>query len=716
MSENVFQQLLLQIVLILAAARLCGRLLRLIGQPQVVGEMFAGILLGPSLLGQFAGGHLLHSLFPEESRRYLAVFAGLGVLLFMFLVGLELDLARLARQGKAVLRAGIGSMVVPLLLGGGLALGLRRWGYGPGEGGSELGFVLFMATALSITAFPVLARILTERNMHRSQTGMIAIACAAFNDIAGWCLLAIVFALSQSGGTLGQVVLHAGMTVGLAAAYLVAMMVLIRPVLGRLQALFDARGYLTADILAITFILLTLSSYITDKIGIHSLFGAFMLGAVMPSERKFVAHLTDKMEDIATLFLLPLFFAYTGLNTDLSLISKPEAWGVAAIITLVAAVGKVGGTLIAAGKTGLSFRHGLALGVLMNTRGLMELIILSLALSVHAIDARVFSMMVIMTLVTTMMTTPLLKLLYPKQERDTELIPVHAAPAGSQVLVSVARPERVAGLMKIGLMLLGRVPEGRLVALHIERSEEREYASPDRRVQDQPLKLAEVAASELAKEFPQAPAVQTLSVIGDRIADEILAVARRQKAGWIVLGWHKPILDHSVLGGTAGAVMRQAPHGVAVLVDKGLAAVHRVLVPYLGDPQDTGVLLAADLLARHPGVEVTILHLVSAERKNASPLGVAGMLDARKVGNVRLQVVESASPIDKVVEESHRYDLMVLGLSPTWRWGEGGAIGWLTAKQELVSQQSQCSLLIVRAEPTGSTPQGQMPAGNQGGR
>jgi nucleotide-binding universal stress UspA family protein len=354
--------------------------------------------------------------------------------------------------------------------------------------------------------------------------------------------------------------------------------------------------------------------------------------------------------------------------------------------------------------TDLSPRHTLTLGVLMNTRGLMELVILNVALSVGAIGAPIFSMMVIMTLFTTMMTTPLVKLLYSKEERRTEFSDPLPTQAGPQVLVSVARPERVPGLMKIAAMLLGKTTTGRMLALHVDRAEDHEH-----RVEQQDLlKVAEAAAKDLAPDFPVANTLQTVSLISDQIPDEIIDLAAKRNVSWIVMGWHKPIFDHSVLGGTVARVMKESHAGVAVFVDKGLSSIRRVLVPYLGDQQDTGVLVAAELLSQHPGVEVTILHLVSAERRKAAPLGVSSMIDthsprATQAGNVHFQVVESASPIDKVAEESHRYDLIVLGLSPAWQWGErgggGAAGGWLTAKQESVAQQSMCSLLIVRASP-----------------
>jgi nucleotide-binding universal stress UspA family protein len=543
----------------------------------------------------------------------------------------------------------------------------------------------------------VLARILTEANMVRTRVGMVSLACAALNDVGGWCLLSAVFAIVHGAETSGakEVTWTVLSTTGLAAVYLAGMVLLIRPVLRRLQAMFDARGYLSTDVLAMLFILLTFSALVTDRIGIHALFGAFMLGAIMPSEERFVAHLTAKLEDLVTLFLLPLFFAYTGLQTNLGLIASGRMWAVAGMITAAAVVGKIGGTYFVARWAKMGRRESLALGALMNTRGLMELVILNLALQVHAITADVFSMMVVMTLVTTAMTSPLLRILYPPARRRAELLAAGAAveETGTQVVLAVARPASVAGLVRAAAMLLGRRP-GNLWALHVDRAEDHEH----REEQADPLALAAAAAREM--ESP----LQTVSLISEHFAEDILDLAKRRRAAWIILGWHKPIFNHSLLGGTTGQVMSEAEAHVAVLVDKGLDVVRRVLVPYLGQAQDIGALVAAEQLSKWPGVEVTILHLVSAERRAGAPLGVSGIMEKQFSGeagqHVRMQVVETESPIDKVVEESHRYDLMVLGLSPGWR----GTDAWLTSRQEFVAQESRCSVLIVRA--------GRVPAGS----
>jgi Kef-type K+ transport system membrane component KefB len=426
--NHSFQLLLLQIAVILVMARVCGLLVRLAGQPQVIGEMLAGILLGPSVLGRLNGGQILGSLFPPDSRGHLDMLSQVGVVLFMFLVGLELDLGRVVRQGLSVLRVAAASMIIPFAAGIALAVGLQQAGFGHSPRGNELSFALFVATALSITAFPVLARILKDAGQTHSRVGMTAISCAALNDVAGWCLLAVVLALFRAGSA------QAGWTgfgelwppiVGV-LVYTAVMIFLVRPVLRQFQLRFEIDGRLSSEMLATLFILLALSSFATDWVGIHALFGAFMLGVIMPSEPRLVQYLTAKLEGVATLFLLPLYFAYTGLRTDMGLLNSPAAWGMAVIVTLVAIVSKVGGTYAAARFERLSHRDSFTLGILLNTRGLMELVILNIALEAQAISVEVFSMFIVMTLVTTIMTSPLM---YALMTRPSEL-PVPASPCG----------------------------------------------------------------------------------------------------------------------------------------------------------------------------------------------------------------------------------------------------------------------------------------------
>jgi Kef-type K+ transport system membrane component KefB/nucleotide-binding universal stress UspA family protein len=696
---------LTQIAVILILSRLLGLLMRLIHQPQVVGEMIAGILLGPSLLGLIHHGLWMRTLFPPALMGNLDVLSQLGVMLFMFLVGLELNPKLLRGQGKAALVTGSVGIVIPFFMGAALAMGLIYTERSvTGEVPSKLVLCMFMGAAMSITAFPVLARILTERNLHKTKSGTLALTCAAMDDVMGWCILAFVLAVAQINGfgkesPSASAIRSAMTTLGLSIGYILVMLLVVRRLLRKLQAHFEARGYLSQGVLAVVFVLLIGSSLATDQIGVHQIFGAFLFGAVMPKDGQFIKHLGDKIEDFAILFLLPLFFAYTGLRTELGLLHSFHAWLICGLIVATAVLGKFGGVTLAARFYGMNWRRSSLLGVLMNTRGLMELIILNIGLSFGVLSKPLFAMMVVMALATTFMTTPLMRLLYSPQRQRKELEEAAREEAqkvaGVHIVVPVSLETTAVPLVRISGMLMATDP-GRLYALHLERPEE-----VDRRAKsvlsesDRVLDIAQNAAR--AEHIP----INTISYVSRNIGRDIAGAAQLYSASWVVMGWHKPVFLKSVLGGVVGTVIRHAPANVAIFCDKGLADVKHIVVPYLGEPQDRGALIAAERLGRLPGVSVTILHVVKPNRSDSEPsLGLQNLLDGElsatgSRGGVSLQVVESDVPIDLVVEESRQYDLMVLGLSDEWNLQKGALIG----KNESVAQLAHCSLLIVHANP-----------------
>ena len=398
--------LLVQIGVVLVAARLVGLLFRRIHQPQVVGEMVAGILLGPSLLG-WAVPEISARLFPAASLGFLNSISQIGLLIFMFLVGLELDPKLLRGKSHTAVVTSHASIVAPFLLGA--LLSLLLYPRLSDDSVTFTGFALFMGAAMSVTAFPVLARILSERGLTKTRVGAVAIACAAVDDVTAWCILAGVVAVVRSGtGAHSLWITLAG-----SAAFVLVMLGLVRPVLARLEGAFHRRGTLTQDLLGGVLLLGLASAWVTEYLGIHALFGAFLAGAVMPKGERFVHALTEKLEDVTVVLLLPLFFAFTGLRTAFGLLEGAEMWGYAALIILVAVAGKWGGSTLAARFTGMTWRESGAVGVLMNTRGLMELVILNIGLDIGVISPALFAMMVLMALVTTFMTSPLLEWIYP---------------------------------------------------------------------------------------------------------------------------------------------------------------------------------------------------------------------------------------------------------------------------------------------------------------
>lgn len=394
--------LLLQLIVVIGAAKLLGLVFQRLHQPAVIGEMLAGIMLGPSLLG-LALPEVKEFLFPVSSLGSLQLLAQIGVILFMFFIGIELDLASLRQRARSAVLVSHASIVAPFLLGGAVALAVYST-LAPADV-EFLPFALFMGTAMSITAFPVLARIIRERGLSHSPLGIVAIACAAVDDVTAWCILAVVVAIAKANGLGG-----AALTIVLALLFIAGMMLVVRP---RIRALAEreVEGEARRNALVvIALVFALLAALCTEVIGIHALFGAFLAGAILPAQAPLSRLLRERVETFAGAFLLPLFFAFTGLRTQIGLLDGYD-WMVCAGIIAAAIAGKFGGTMLAARFSGLGWHDAAALGALMNTRGLMELIVLNIGYDLGILSPRIFAMMVVMALVTTLMTSPVLSLL-----------------------------------------------------------------------------------------------------------------------------------------------------------------------------------------------------------------------------------------------------------------------------------------------------------------
>jgi Kef-type K+ transport system membrane component KefB len=393
--------LLLQVVIVVVAARLLGTLFGRWGQPPVVGEMLAGILLGPSLLGWLWPASQ-ESLFPADSLEPLWLLSQIGVILFLFVVGIDLDLGHLRGRAGAAVWVSHASIVAPFLLGTAVSL-LVYPVLAPA--GTDFGaFALFMGVALSITAFPVLARILEDHGLGRTALGKTAITCAAIGDVTAWCLLAVVVALAGADAGAG-----AGVTVLLTLAFVVLILCVVRPLAPRLlRAEVGGSAHqkaFVAGVLSFVF----LCALTTEAIGIRAPFGAFLAGVAMPRIPSVLDYLRTRIEALGSVVLLPLFFAFTGLRTEIGLLDDARSWLICAGIIAAAVAGKIGGTMLAARVSGLGWPDAFALGALMNTRGLIELVVLNLGYELGILSAEVFAMLVLMALVTTFMTGPLLQ-------------------------------------------------------------------------------------------------------------------------------------------------------------------------------------------------------------------------------------------------------------------------------------------------------------------
>jgi len=402
-----FKLLILQIGTILIVARLVGWLFGKLHQPRVVGEMLAGIMLGPSLLGWLAPS-LSVNIFPPDSLGHLNSLSQVGLLIFMFLVGLELDLGHLRELGRAAVMTSQVSIIVPFILGSTFAIYLYPRLSDPSV--NFTGFALFMGAAMSVTAFPVLARILTERNMLRTRVGAVAIACAAVDDVTAWCILAGIVVIVRAS----SLELPVWLTLSGLAAFVLLMGFVVRPALRRLEMVYEKRGSLSQDLIAIILLVVLISGWVTETLGVHALFGAFLAGVIMPRHRELSRELSQKFEALIVVLLLPIYFALTGLRSSIFLISDGKMWLYCAVIILLAVVGKLGGSMLSARLNGMSWRESAAVGILMNTRGLVELVILNIGLDLGILSPSLFSIMVLMALVTTLMTTPLLAWIYPE--------------------------------------------------------------------------------------------------------------------------------------------------------------------------------------------------------------------------------------------------------------------------------------------------------------
>ena len=401
-GSNPLFQFLLALVVVIFVARFVGALFARINQPPVLGEVLGGILLGPSLFGA--------TLFPPTVASSLNLFAQIGIILFMFLVGIEVDLKTLKKSGHATLAISHLSIVIPFILGSGLALWLFPLMAPLGVGFTT--FALFLGVSMSVTAFPVLARILTDQNLHRTKLGVLALTCAAIDDVTAWCMLAFVVAIARAQVS-GAVV-----TFALTIAYVVFMLMVVRPFVTRALANFADKPKSAEVEMAFVLLAVLTSALITEYIGIHALFGAFLLGAITPSESRIAHDLSEKLQAFVRVLFLPAFFAYTGLRTQISLVNGLDDWLWVAVIIAIAIIGKFGGAFVAAKISGMSWRDSTALGVLMNTRGLVELIVLNIGLDIGVITPRLFTMLVLMALVTTFMTGPLIQILLRKQQRE----------------------------------------------------------------------------------------------------------------------------------------------------------------------------------------------------------------------------------------------------------------------------------------------------------
>lgn len=689
---------LIQVLIVIGLSRLMGLGCRFIKQPLVIGEIIAGIMLGPSLLGLIAPDFST-ILFPQSTLPFLNILSQIGLIFFMFLIGLELNPKYLKGQLNVAILISHVSILVPFSLGSVLALLL--YPLVSNNSVSFTAFALFLGSAMSITAFPVLARIITENNLQGTKLGTLALTCAAVDDLTAWCLLALAIAVTRTNS-----VISAFPTIIQSLVYITFMVTVGRWFLQKLLAHYKRTGKLTQWMLASIYMGIVASALITELIGIHLIFGAFLVGAIMPKNPNLIRELAEKTEDFVLIFLLPIFFAYSGLRTEIGLLNSPELWGLCAIVLGVAISGKYIGTYIAGRVCGINKRDSSALGWLMNTRGLTELIVLNIGLSFGVISPLLFTMLVIMALVTTFMTSPLLEWTYPKEaikldliedksqkQQDVKLLPSY------RILVPIANPTTQKGLVQLGVAIAGKIPAVVNPLSFITIEEDYLYQStPDeakRLIRQQKTRLNELIQTLEPPEIRSV--VRPIVRVSNDVARETSQIAISNHANLILIGWHRPAFSDNRLGGRVGKILNSSPIDVAVFVNKGQQKLDSLLVAYAENiHDDLGLSLALRMLFNNPNMHLKILRFQEIEpTKNELSYDFRNLIDLMSIdmrSRIEITPVEEVEPIQVVIEASKKVDLTIAGTSRTWGI-ERQTLGRYT---DLLAQECASSLLITR--------------------
>ncbi|KAF8095478.1 hypothetical protein N665_0332s0058 [Sinapis alba] len=628
--------IILQICLVVVFTRLLAYLLKPLKQPRVIAEIIGGILLGPTALGR--SKLYIDTIFPEKSLTVLDTLANIGLLFFLFLVGLELDFAAIRKTGKKSLLIALAGISLPFILGVGTSFVLSST---ISKGVHQIPFIVFMGVALSITAFPVLARILAELKLLTTDIGRMAMSAAGVNDIAAWILLALAIALSgdDSSPLVPLWVLLCG------SGFVIFAVVAIKPLLGYMARRCPEGEPVKELYVCVTLTLVLAASFVTDTIGIHALFGAFVVGIVTPKEGPFCRILTEKIEDLVSGLLLPLYFASSGLKTDVTTIRGAQSWGLLLLVILTTCFGKIGGTVVASLLCKVPFREAMSLGVLMNTKGLVELIVLNIGKDRKVLNDQAFAILVLMALVTTFITTPLLMAIYKparrgapykhrtiqRKDHDSEL----------RILACFHSTRNIPTLINMIESSRGTGQRGRLCvyAMHLMELSERSSAIAmvhKARLNGLPAwNKVERSTDQMVIAFEayqhlRAVAVRPMTAISDlgSIHEDICTSAHQKRVAMILLPFHKHQRVDGVMESIGHAfhevnkrVLQRAPCSVGILVDRGLGGTshvvasevdYKIVVPFFGGLDDREALAYGMKMVEHPGISLTILKFVAA--------------------------------------------------------------------------------------------------------
>ncbi|MBW4630858.1 MAG: cation:proton antiporter [Iphinoe sp. HA4291-MV1] len=671
---------LVEVLIVIGLSRLVGLAFRWINQPLVIGEIVAGIMLGPSLFGWVAPG-LAVTLFPPETIPFLNVLSQVGLIFFMFLIGLELNPKYLSGNLEIAVLTSHVSILVPFSLG--TLLAVLLYPLVSNASVSFTAFALFLGAAMSITAFPVLARIITENNLQGTRLGTLALTCAAVDDVTAWCLLAVAIAVAHTGS-----IVKAIPTILYSLIYIGLMLTVGRTLLQHLATHYRRTGRLSQFVLALIYVGVVASALITELIGIHLIFGAFLLGAAMPKDVGLVRELAIKTEDFVLIFLLPVFFAYSGLRTQIGLLNSPELWGLCLAVLAVAIIGKYVGTYVAARVSGISNREASALGWLMNTRGLTELIVLNIGLSLGVISPLLFTMLVIMALVTTFMTSPLLEQTYPKKLIKLDVVEQEPEETGAdtstgedfhsrpyRILVPVANPSTQKGLVQLAVAIALNYRQSAVVypLSLIELQEDYAFESTPQEA-DRVIAQRREQLEELISRLEPSEArsyMHPIVSISNNVARETARIALLEQVNLILVGWHRPAFSKNRLGGRVGQILTNAPVDVAVFIDKGEERLESLLVPYSANiHDDLAMILALRILVNYDTCRLLILQVVVDNQvKNELSYELHTVMEQLPQSvrdRIDIQIVEATEPIQAVVAASEDVDLTIAGTCRAW--------------------------------------------------
>lgn len=627
--------LLLQIITIIATARVFSFLFRKIGQPSVIGEIVAGIFLGPSFIGAYFP-EFSTFLFPKGSIPNLQFLSQVGLILFMFIVGMELDLKVLRKKASDAVVISHASIIFPFALGMGLSYFIYEE-HAPANV-QFLSYSLFIGIAMSITAFPVLARIVQERQMSKTRLGALVITCAAADDITAWCVLAAVIAIVKAGSIVSSLYI-----IVMAVGYVILMLKVVQPFLKRVGDVYSKQDSIGKPVVAIFFAVLLLSSYVTEVIGIHALFGAFMAGVIMPQNLHFRNIFVEKIEDVSLVLLLPLFFVVTGLKTQIGLLNDSNMWTICAMIITVAVTGKFLGSALAARYMGQTWKESLTIGAFMNTRGLMELVVLNIGFDLGVLSPEIFAMMVIMALVTTLMTGPALDLInYLFKEKHPELVDEESR-RKYRILFSFGDPERGKAMVLLTNSFVHKYQnESSVSAMHLRLSNELHQYNMLELERDtfRPIKR-EAAKLNLP--------IQTLFKPTLDIDKEIVETANDGEYDLLIIGMGPSIFEGSFLGKMIGIttkiinpekfistitgkeqvvegttfnsrinnIIKTTKGSLGIFIDKGLQKVEVVFIPVFS-LADVFILDYAHRVIHNNGARVKILDAVGVIQNNVA--------------------------------------------------------------------------------------------------